>query len=257
MRFGIVTPSLNQGRFIEEAIQSVLSQEAKEIQISYAVMDGGSDDNTLEVISKYSEQLSHFESKQDDGQAAAISDGFALIDGDIFAYINSDDFYFPGTFAKVKRIFEDNAQVDFVYSNRLYVDDQGRVNGCWKLPTHSSWLMSKWDYIPQETLFWRKSIMNRVGAFDRTLNFCMDYDFLIRLMRAGKGLRVNDFFGAFRMHPESKTVMLYSTVGIQEIGFVQKKYSLRIPPVVGFLLKIYIRLVSSTFWLFHKREYSK
>src|SRR6266550_5897057 len=111
-KISIVTPSFNQGQFIEETIRSVLDQNYPNLE--YLVIDGGSTDQTIDIIHKYETHLSYWESEQDRGQVHAINKGLARATGDIFAFINSDDIYFPGTFATVARYFADFPKAEWV-----------------------------------------------------------------------------------------------------------------------------------------------
>jgi glycosyltransferase involved in cell wall biosynthesis len=255
MKFGVVTPSMNQGRYVAQTVGSVLCQVGDDVSVEYVFMDGGSKDDTLAQVQDHLEKFSYWQSKEDSGQAHALAVGFTYLDADVFSYINSDDFYLKGAFVKARHIFEENPEVDFIYSNRIYIDENQRVIGCWKLPRHSDWLMSRWDFIPQETLFWRKEIFEKVGPIDQSLNFCMDYDFLLRLMKEGRGMRVDDYFGVFRLHGDSKTMRLYKTVGLSEIEKVQIKYGIKANVVMGKLLAFYIKFWSKIEWIRTKHKF--
>src|SRR5437867_7923227 len=119
-RITIVTPSYNQGLYLEQTILSVLNQNYPNLE--YIIMDGGSSDNSVEIIRKYEKYLVHWESKSDEGQAAAIADGFRLAAGEILAYLNSDDLYLPGALRKVGEFFNQHKQVQFMYGDCLIVD---------------------------------------------------------------------------------------------------------------------------------------
>src|SRR5262249_22750677 len=160
------TPSYGYGHFIEWTIRSVLMQDYPKLEL--IVMDGGSPDNTPEIIRKYRPWLTYAESKKDKGQADAVVRGFRHSTGEIMAYLNSDDMLAPGALEFVAEFFRDHPDVDMVYSHRVIVDDDNVVTGHWVLPDHSDWYMQRWDYIPQETCFWRRSIYEKVGGIDRT-----------------------------------------------------------------------------------------
>jgi glycosyltransferase involved in cell wall biosynthesis len=242
-KISIVTPSYMQGHFLEWTIRSVLRQNYPNLE--YIVMDGGSTDSTRGVIERYADRLLHWESKKDNGQADAISRGFERTSGEIMAYLNSDDMLTPGTLQKVARYFADHPEVDVVYSHRCFVDARNRVLGYWILPPHSSYLMKRFDYIPQETTFWRRRIFDQVGNIDPSFRFAMDYDLFVRFMNAGRMRRVNDIYGAFRMHDYSKTKTQIETVGMREMNRVRSQYRIPIRKHDHALLKVFIAYVKS------------
>jgi len=221
----IVTPSYNQGAFIERTVRSVLGQGYPKLQ--YVIMDGGSTDDTLEVLQPYIRCVHYFHSGPDCGQADAIARGFDQTSGDILAYLNSDDLLAPGTLHFVAEYFDRHPDIDFVYSHRCFIDHDDRVTGHWFLPPHSNYLMRRWDLIPQETCFWRRSLFEAVGNIDSSYRFAMDYDLFVRMMARGKFRRVNRFLGAFRQHASSKTSLQLETIGANEVRAVRKKYEIR------------------------------
>jgi glycosyltransferase involved in cell wall biosynthesis len=234
----VVTPSYGYGHFIEWTIRSVLMQRYPKLEL--IVMDGGSRDSTVEVIQKYRSELKHAESKKDRGQADAVVRGFKHSTGEIMAYLNSDDMLAPGALEFVAQYFQDHPEVDMVYSHRVIVDDDNKVTGHWILPEHSDWYMQRWDYIPQETCFWRRSIYEKVGGIDRTFKFALDFDLFVRFMRAGARIqRVDRFLGAFRVHNVSKTSSeLQEGTVHPEVARVWRKYKVRLArwqeiPAVG------------------------
>lgn len=217
MTISIVTPSFNQGRFLEWTLRSVLLQDFAPLE--YVVMDGGSSDQTGEILSRYRSRLTHVESAPDGGQADAVARGFAHTTGEIMAYLNSDDMLAPGALEFVSNFFEHHPRVDALYSHRVFVDEENVVNSYWILPPHSNWLMKRWDYIPQETCFWRRRIYDKAGGIDASFEFALDYDLFARFMEHGRLVRANRFLGAFRRHSSSKTAGL--TSGHPEIDRVR------------------------------------
>jgi glycosyltransferase involved in cell wall biosynthesis len=221
----IVTPSYNQVAYIERTLRSVLWQRYPNLE--YIVMDGGSNDGSAERIAAYWEQLTHFVSEKDDGQADAIARGFSRANGEILSYLNSDDILAPGALEFVARYFVEHPNVDAIYSHRCTVDDRDIVRWHWILPPHSNFLMQRWDLIPQETCFWRRRIFDLAGNVDPSYRFAMDYDLFVRYMQAGgRFRRVNRFLGCFRQHAAAKTSQFVDTVGQQEVGRVLGKYKL-------------------------------
>jgi glycosyltransferase involved in cell wall biosynthesis len=217
----IVTPSFNQGMFIERTVRSVLGQGYPKLE--YVVMDGGSTDSTLNVLQPYVQHFHHFSSRPDRGQADAIARGLDQVSGDILAYLNSDDLLAPGTLHFVAEYFDQHPEVDFIYSHRCIIDANDRIVGYWLLPPHVNYLMRRWDLIPQETCFWRRSLFEAVGNVDRSYRFAMDYDLFVRMMDRGKFRRVNRVLAAFRQHESSKTSQQYATVGAKEVEAIREK----------------------------------
>jgi glycosyltransferase involved in cell wall biosynthesis len=214
LKISIVTPSFNQGRYIERTIRSVLLQGYPDLE--YIMMDGGSTDNTTEVLRKYQDRFAYSVSAPDKGQADAIARGLERSTGEIMAYLNSDDLLAPGTLHFVDRFFSEHPKVDAIYSHRLAIDEHDRVIWCWILPAHLSYLQRRWDFIPQETCFWRRRLFERAGNIDASYTFAMDFDLFVRYMKIGKFVRVNRFLGAFREHSASKTSTLKETTGRPE-----------------------------------------
>lgn len=221
----IVTPSYNQAPFIVDTVRSVLLQRYPKLQ--YVVMDGASTDGTVAALEPYRKQLHKLISEKDNGQADAIRRGFEHTDGEIMAYLNSDDVLAPGALTFVAEFFRTHPHVDAVYSNRVIVNEHNTVIGYWILPYHRSRLMMRWDLIPQETCFWRRSLYDKVGGVDASFRFAMDYDLFTRFMLHGTMRRVKRFLGAFRMHSDSKTVQQLETIGRNEIARVAEKYNIR------------------------------
>jgi glycosyltransferase involved in cell wall biosynthesis len=223
----IVTPSYNQGRFLEWTLRSVILQRYPELE--YVVMDGGSSDGTVEILKRYEHCFSHVESARDGGQADAVARGFRHTSGEIMAFLNSDDLLAPGALAFVAEYFERNPAVDAIYSHRVFIDACNRVEAYWILPEHRNSLMKRWDYIPQETCFWRRRIYERVGGVDSSFQFALDYDLFVRFMDHGRMERVNRFLGAFRRHPESKTSALIEGRVHDEVKRVRREHAIRMP----------------------------
>lgn len=212
----VVTPSFNQGPFLEQTIKSVLDQEYPRLQ--YVIQDGGSNDETATVIETYRDKLHRAEMRKDNGQAHAINLGFAHTSGEIMAYLNSDDLLLPGTLHTVAKYFEDHPDVDVVYGHRIVIDEHGDELGRWILPQHNTEVLKWADYIPQETLFWRRRIWEKVGGIDESFRFAMDWDLLLRFEDAGaKFHRLGRFLGAFRVHRSSKTVTVVNSTGVNEM----------------------------------------
>ena len=223
-KISIVTPSYNQGDYVAWTVRSVLLQRYPNLE--YVFMDGGSNDSTLAAVAPYRDRFAHFESAKDKGQADAVARGFGHCTGEIMAYLNSDDMLAPGALMTVAQYFQDNPQVDAVYSHRVTVGAANKAVNYWILPHHSSYLMKRWDLIPQETCFWRRRLFEKCGNVDPAFRFALDYDLFVRYMNAGKFARLNCFLGAFRFHENAKTSRMIAEVGYAEIKKVQAKNQL-------------------------------
>lgn len=213
----IVTPSYNQGDFLETTIASLLMQEYPALE--YIIQDGGSTDSTPALLEKYRYALTHCESKKDNGQSHALNLGFKQTSGDIMAYLNSDDLLMMGALHYVADYFARHPEVDVVYGHRVIINELNQEIGRWVLPPHDNEVLKWADYIPQETLFWRRRIWEKTGGFiDENFHFAMDWDLLLRFKEAGaKFARLPRFLGAFRVHSQQKTSSNMDNTGEKEM----------------------------------------
>ncbi|MCR4289242.1 MAG: glycosyltransferase [Candidatus Scalindua sp.] len=214
----IVTPSFNYAAFLKRTIESVLEQNYPKLE--YIIQDGASTDDTEVILKRYRTQLYHVESRQDKGQANAINLGFAHATGEIMAWLNSDDLLLPGTLHYVAEFFATHPEVDVVYGHRILIDDNDQEIGRWVLPRHDDRILNWADYIPQETLLWRRRTWDRVGGYlDESYQFALDWELLLRFQAAGaKMVRLPRFLGAFRVHTAQKTSAQINETGRQEMG---------------------------------------
>jgi len=215
-RISIVTPSYQQGDYLERTIRSVIAQGYPELE--YIVQDGGSSDNSRQVLERHSHGLAYWASEPDGGQAEAINRGFEHATGEVMAYLNSDDLLLPRALNYVARYFQRHPDVDVIYGHRIIIDGQDGEVGRWILPRHADWATALADYVPQETLFWRRRAWERVASrVDDGLHFAIDWDLLLRFMRTGcRIVRVPRFLAAFRTHDDQKSVV-QRAVGEDEI----------------------------------------
>jgi len=228
-RISMVTPSYQQGDYIERTIQSVLEQFYPNLQ--YFVQDGGSRDSTVGVLKRYEDKISGWASEKDSGQSQAINLGFDHADGEIMAWLNSDDLLLPGALHAVAEYFNRHPDVDVVYGNRLLIDEKDMEIGRWILPGHDSDVLSWADYVPQETLFWRRGIWEKVGGkIDESFRFAMDWDLLVRFRDVGaKFGHIPQFLGAFRIHEHQKTSASINEIGHQEMNRIRDRILGRVP----------------------------
>lgn len=200
----MVVPSLNSAAHIEAALDSVLSQGYPRLEL--IVMDGGSDDGSVRILEGMAGRLDHLESGPDRGQAAAINAGFGKATGEIRSWLNADDLLLPGSLAAVAGHFARHPEVDVVYGHRILIDEDGRDVGLWVTPPHGDDALVWFDFIPQETVFWRRELWERVGGLDESFDLALDWDLLVRFREAGATIaRLPRFLGCMRLHPGQKT----------------------------------------------------
>jgi hypothetical protein len=219
----IVTPSYNYGAFLERTIRSVLDQGYPALE--YIVRDGGSEDGTREILEHYAPRLVHWACEPDSGQANAINQGMAHASGEILAYLNSDDLLLPGSLSYVASYFAKHPKVDVVYGHRVLIDEDDMEIGRWVLPRHDDALLDWVDFVPQETLFWRRRIWDVVGGeMDEEFRFALDWDLLLRFRDAGaKIVRIPRFLGGFRVHPAQKTNAQVEEIGEAEMARLRSR----------------------------------
>jgi len=236
-RISLVTPCYNHAQYIRWTVRSVLLQRYPNLE--YIFMDGGSKDGTQKVVEPYRNRFAHYVSEKDKGQSDALHRGFLKSTGEIMAYLNSDDMLAPGALHYVAEFFATHPEIDVLYSHRATCDSMNKMLWYWILPKHNNYLMMRWDLIPQETTFWRRSLFEKVGNIDPQYRFAMDYDLFVRFMLEGKFYRTNRFLGCFRQHDTAKTSQLLETVGKEEIAQVWRKFGLKNSPLDGIRSKMF------------------
>lgn len=225
MKVSIVTPSFNQGQFIEKTIRSVLCQDYSDIE--YIVVDGLSKDSTGYVLDRYRDYIDHIIIEPDEGQSDALNKGFELATGDILAYLNSDDVYAnPSVIANLVRHFQAN-DVDVVYGMRYYISEAGYFYHVYPFRPFNRDIFVWCDYLPQECTFWTRSIFEKAGAFiNRDFDFAMDYELWLRFLEQGATfLSVEEPFGLFRQHTYQKSTAHFQQRGLPEIARLHEKYN--------------------------------
>jgi glycosyltransferase involved in cell wall biosynthesis len=219
----MVTPSYQQAHFLERTLHSILGQNYP--RLDYHVWDGGSTDGSVEIIQKHADKLASWGSERDTGPANAINKGFTRSKGDIMAWLNSDDLLAPGTLQYVAHYFATHPEVDAIYGHRLIINERDWQVGRWVLPRHNGEMLLWGDYVPQETLFWRRSLWEKCGAhLDESFKFAFDWDLLLRFQRAGAHIkRLPWFLGCFRVHELQKSSAEITTVGFTEMARLRQR----------------------------------
>lgn len=208
MLVSVVTPSYQQGRFIERTLESVWrqGQGLPSGTIEHIVMDGGSTDETVEILERWKDRIS-YSSGPDGGQTAAINAGLAQAHGEILAYLNSDDVYCDGAVAAALAVFESDPSASVVYGDADFIDADDRFLR--RYPTEE-WSLERLKlicYLCQPAVFFRRSVLEQCGPFDPRLNHCMDYEFWLRLgMRGLRFRHIPIRLAASRLHPATKTL---------------------------------------------------
>ncbi len=219
-QISILTPSYNQGEFIEQNILSVLNQNIKGVQ--HIIIDGGSTDTTISILEKYP-HLS-WKSEADEGQSDAINKGLAMADGDIIGWLNSDDYYNENIFKDVLSHFEDPAVQWIIGDSNDYHEDL-KLSRYVKSPfINYKVLLRNSGKQRQPPTFFRRDILNRVRGIDKTLNYVMDYDLWIRLARISEPKMVSMNYANFRIHTDQKTNNVLNLLGfIREIDITLQR----------------------------------
>jgi len=198
----IITPSFNQSPFLERTIHSVLEQDYRDIE--YFVVDGGSTDGSLDIIHRYANRLAWWVSEKDKGQSEAINKGFAHAQGEIVAWLNSDDYYLPGTVSSVVREFEMHPQAMMLYGNMLAVDENDRTINTLKYRQLSLVDLLCYQIIGQPAVFIRRSALEKAGGLDLNLHCLLDHQLWIRIAEQGEIVHVNETWAAARYHAGAK-----------------------------------------------------
>ena len=200
----IVTPSFNQGHFIEETIQSVLGQDYPNIE--YLVIDGGSTDKTVEILRKYESRLKWI-SEPDGGQSQAINKGLCMARGEIVAWLNSDDTLLPGAISKAAGHLAANRETMMVYGEGYLMDHHSQITGRFPAtePFNLWRLIYYGDYILQQTVFMRRRIFDVIPMVDESLHYGMDWDLFIRIGKRFKVDYLPEYLGVLREYPQAKS----------------------------------------------------
>lgn len=203
----VVTPSYNQGQYLEQTIKSVIGQDYPNLE--YIIMDGGSTDQSVSIIERYERYLAYWVSEPDGGQSKAIAKAFDMATGDIVAWLNSDDIYLPGTLRKVSEIYNSNPSAEWWIGNTFMINPQNRVIKRWYARnTNLQKLLYSGMTAAQPSTFWRRDKYLEYGGLNVDMQFCFDYDLNIRFAQRTSPTCIDAFLSAFRFHPKSKTCTL-------------------------------------------------
>lgn len=222
----LVTPSFNQGRFIKETIESILSQNYTPIE--YMVIDGGSTDETLEILKSYRNRF-YWISEKDQGQSNAINKGWRRARGEILAWLNSDDIYLPGAISKAVFFLKSHPEAGAVYGEGYHIEEDGRIIERYPTEPYNRQRLAETCYICQPTVFIRRAVLEEVGFLDENLQYCMDYDLWFRIVKKYAFGYVPEYLACTRFYRESKTLGQRVKVH-KEILRVVHRHNQLVPP---------------------------
>jgi len=228
-KMSIITPTYNQEQFIERTIRSILDQNYPNLE--YIVMDGGSQDGTIDILRRYEGRLT-WVSENDKGQADAINKGIRKATGDVIAYLNSDDIYEPGALMRVGEFFRDHPEVMWVTGRCRIIDQEGR-NMRSAITAYKNFLLRHFNYslllvtnpISQPATFWRRHVVDEFGLFNENEHLVMDYDYWLRIGEKYPLTVLDQYLAGFRVYPSSKTSSSFLTTFRREHELAKQRSS--------------------------------
>ncbi|MGF1567780.1 MAG: glycosyltransferase family 2 protein [Nodosilinea sp.] len=203
LTFSVITPSYNQGEFIERTIQSVLAQTG--VDFEYVVLDGGSVDTTLEILNQYQNRLT-WVSEPDDGQADAVNKGIQATSGNIIAWINSDDVYYPEALKKVEQTFLTHPDVQVVYGRANWIGKNDEVLREYPTEVWNYERLKAFCYLCQPAVFFRRTMVERLGDLDKALRYALDYELWLRYGQAVDFYYIPEKLAGSRLYSTNKTI---------------------------------------------------
>lgn len=207
-KISLITPSYNQGQYLEDTLKSVLDQNYPNLE--YIVIDGGSQDHSVDIIEKYSSQLTYWISEPDQGQTDALQKGFSKATGDILGWLCSDDILQPNTLSEVAQFFGENPDAQIVYGDSLWIDPKGNLIRPRKEHSFSRYiLLYSHNFISQPSTFWTRQVYEQVGGLDSKFDVAMDADLWLRFSEVTELHHVQKLWSCMRIYPEQKTYRLF------------------------------------------------
>lgn len=237
----VVTPSFNQASYLEQTIQSVLDQDYSSIE--YIVIDGASTDGSVEIIERASSRLAYWVSEKDKGQSDAINKGFARASGDIVAWLNSDDYYLPGTIKAAVKAFDENPEAVLVYGNMLAVDENSKTFNTLNYKQLNLEDLLCFQIIGQPAVFMRRSALQKTDGLNSSFHFLLDHLLWIQLAQHGPILHVDQTWAAARYHAEAKNRAKASEFGHEAFRIL--KFVEQDPNLAPVLKKVHRRARAS------------
>lgn len=215
----IITPSYNQASYLEETIRSVIEQEHSPVE--YFVVDGGSEDGSVEIIQKYADQISWWVSERDAGQGEAINKGLSRARGEFIAWLNSDDLFLPGAITKAVSVLAANPELGMVFGDAISINEQGLplnqlTFGDWGLPE-----LMQFRIICQPAVFMRKTMLDKAGHLDPAFHYLLDHHLWIRMARLAPVQHIPEPLAAARHHPAAKNVSQAAAFGQEAMRILE------------------------------------
>ncbi|WP_370993887.1 glycosyltransferase family 2 protein [Mucilaginibacter sp. RCC_168] len=202
-KISVITPSYNQGRFIEQTILSVIGQQYTNLE--YIIIDGGSSDETLDMIRKYEKHITYWVSEKDTGQSNAINKGFAQATGDILCWLNSDDYYLPGALLEVNRALS-NERAELLFGNCIHLNEATHLVHGSSFDPLKNWDIKHGDYIVQPSSFWTRKAFEKTGKLREDLHFGFDWEWFARAQTSGVNFIPSEkYFSVYRLHNDQKS----------------------------------------------------
>lgn len=251
----VVTPSYNQAIYLERTILSILNQNYPNLE--YIIMDGGSTDDSVEVIKKYEKYITYWESGKDGGQAAAINKGFKMATGDLVTFQNSDDVFVQGAFELVAKSYLSNPENSFFYGNVVMIDEHDEPFEYIKtIPFWSPALIYDGMQCHNQCYFFKKELLQKFGYLNESYRFCFDYEIMSRygFGENVKGKLIENLWGAFRIHSASKTSNI-SQVGLQEHQTIKEIYQSKLKSFLPEKLNYYYCRIRKVLYFLLKGDF--
>ncbi len=202
-KISIITPSFNQGQYLEQTILSVIGQMYPNLE--YIIMDGGSTDDSVEIIKKYEKHITSWVSEKDNGQADAINRGLEKASGDILAWINSDDYYLPGTLLKIANILHGKLDQSILVHGGCIHTHEGSLDVFARNDTNVREKLKYSDPFVQPATFWTRKLWEQTGPLDEKMNYVFDWEWYLRAADHAEYIRSDDYYSIYRKHKAHKT----------------------------------------------------
>ena len=253
-KISIITPSFNQAAFLERTIESVLAQEYPNLE--YIIIDGGSTDGSVEIIHKYASKLAYWQSKPDLGQANAINQGLRRATGEWIGWQNSDDVYLGGVFNSLVSAAVRHPKATLIIGNLMIIDElDNAIHDVRYITPNYKALLAEGMLIANQSSFWKRGLQDQVGLLDERYHCSFDYDWFLRLTKGANGVHVDSFWGALRMHGETKTSLLTNQFQLENDQILAgrnmrswKKMAYRFRRTVILVMSGHIGYVLRGFW---------
>lgn len=228
MRFSIITPSLNQGAWLEENLRSVRRAAGEAgVEVEHLVMDGGSTDGTKEILAR--QDFARWTSEPDAGQTDAINKGLRQSTGEILGYLCADDFLEPGALAQVSEAFRAAPHADVVYGDAFFLESDSGWKRLKRAGDFSVRRLRRGNFLLQPAVFWRRSVYEKSGALDAGLQYCMDHEYWLRIAAHTRWQYLPAPLAVCRLHADAKTSRALAAAW-QEAAQMQARYGIRFRP---------------------------